>query len=106
MSVQSLVKLPDNNDVLFGRGSDCWAHEGNIHFRSVVSKYQDEYHSNKTRSEKADIVGTIVQEMKQIGARFLKKDPYSDGWYEANRAAIIEKVRIHQLFLTRRRQSP
>jgi hypothetical protein len=88
----SVVEKPRNNDVLFGRDSGSWSHEGNKFFRVVVRKYQVEYHSKRNRLDRVAIVAKIVQEMKNTGARFLKKDPSTKKWYEVTRKSVIEKV--------------
>lgn len=86
------VESPTEDDILFGRDSDSWNHEGNRKFRSVVAKYQDKYHTTKSRAEKVKIVAKIVEELQSTGTRFLKRDHPSKPWYEVDRKACIEKV--------------
>lgn len=91
------ITNPSRSDVLFGRDSDSWSHDGNKHFRSVVRKYQVEYHSKEKRLDKICIVAKIVEEMTDSGARFLKRDTHNKKcWYEVGRKAVIEKVRKNQ----------
>lgn len=87
-----MVEKPAKIDVLFGRDSDSWNHEGNRNFRALVVKYQDKYHATQARSEKVSIVANIVGELKKSGAKFLKRDNDNKMWFEVNRKACIEKV--------------
>jgi hypothetical protein len=88
-----IIDNPEPEDVLFGRDSESWNHDGNKHFRAIVADYQDDYHSTKLRSRKVEIVARIIEELKQRGARFLKRDRDSVGWYEVDRKQVVEKVR-------------
>jgi len=86
------VEDPNENDILFGRDSDSWNHEGNRRFRSFVAKYQSKYHTTNSRAEKVRIVANIVKELKSAGTKFLKRDHPKKKWYEVDRKACIEKV--------------
>jgi len=88
----SIIDTPTCKDVLFGRDADSWNHEGNRNFRFVVAKYQEQYHSTKLRVDKVAIVAKIVKEMKETGARFLRRDCRTNKWFEVDRKAYIEKV--------------
>lgn len=94
----TVVERPTSDDVLFGRHAQSWNHEGNRRFRSIVSKYQDAYHSAKVRIKKVAIVAKIVNEVRQNGARFLRRDKQLSKWYEVDRKACIEKVRLSDIF--------
>lgn len=87
------IDSPSTNDILFGRDSDSWNHEGNRRFRIVVANYQDEYHATTARTKKVEIVAKIVEELRGSGARFLKRDSKTKKWFEVDRKASIEKVR-------------
>lgn len=95
---KEMIEDPNEQDILFGRDSDSWNHEGNRRFRSVVAKYQSKYHATKSRAEKVTIVATIVAELKSSGTRFLKRDHPNKKWYEVDRKACIEKVRLHRFY--------
>lgn len=88
----NIIEAPTTTDILFGRDSDSWNHEGNRRFRIVVAKYQDEYHSTNARAKKVAIVAKIVEELKSGGCRFLKKNPQNSKWFEVDRKAAVEKV--------------
>jgi hypothetical protein len=86
-------EVPRKCDILFGRGSDCWNHDGNKKFRAIVAKYEEKYHSFQCRSEKMKLVAEIVKEIRSSGARFLRRNTESKVWEEVNRKTTIEKVR-------------
>jgi len=87
-----MMKKPARIDILFGRDSDSWNHEGNRNFRELVVKHQEKYHVTQARSDKVSIVANIVSELKASGAKFLKRDNDSKMWFEVDRKACIEKV--------------
>ena len=89
---QAMIDSPTEKDILFGRNSNSWNHEGNRRFRAVVGKYQEKYHSTKSRAHKVTFVATIVNELKSSGTRFLKRDHPNKEYYEVDRKACIEKV--------------
>lgn len=91
--MQAIVEQPTKDDVMFGRDAQSLNNKGNKRFRAIVSKYQEPYGSAKCRSEKIAIVDTIVNEVRQNGARFLRKNKRTKQWYEVDRKAAIEKVR-------------
>lgn len=95
----ALVNPPTKDDVLFGRHAQSWNHEGNRRFRAIVSKYQAAYHSAKARIKKVSIVAKIVNEVRSNGARFLRKDKRLNIWYEVDRKACIDKVRMLRIRL-------
>jgi len=70
------------NDVLFGRGSGPNDHEGNIRFRDLVAQRKTEYMATNHRQTKAKIAKQIVDQVFNVGGRFLKK-------LEANEAAKL-----------------
>lgn len=86
------IDTPTNQDVLVGRDTDSWNHKGNLAFRSLVAKYQTEYHSAKLRINKVAIVAKIVEDLKESGSRILKRNFRTNKWYEVDRKAYIEKV--------------
>ena len=86
-------------DILFGRESDCWNHDGNKQFRFIVANYQEKYHSLAYRSEKVKLVAEIVKEIKSSGARFLRRNKELNVWEEVDRKNVIEKVRRRRVRL-------
>jgi hypothetical protein len=78
--------------VLLGRGAACWNHEGNRTFREIVGRFLDDYDSAKLRIEKTMIVSDILDQIKEKGGRFLKKDAATKTWQVVEERQAIEKV--------------
>ena len=68
------------NDVLAGRGSEAWNHQGNKTFRFLVSENVSRYEAAPTIKAKTDVVASIVKYMKEeLGTKFVKSS--KDGSY-------------------------
>jgi hypothetical protein len=85
--------FPRSKDILFGRGSDCWNHDGNKQFRITIANNQEIYHSMSRRADKVELVAKVVDDIQASGARFLKRIENSNDWKEVDRKFCIEKVR-------------
>lgn len=83
---------PTNTDVLCGRGSCYFHHEGNERFRDLVQASLESYTLCKSRMEKSKMVFTIVAEIRGMGGHFLRKDTKSDRWYDIGDKLAREKV--------------
>ena len=66
-------------DVLLGRGYVSNNHEGNQYFRRMVASMASKYKSC-SKSDKADIANSIVDNIRQRGGRFLAPIPNSQSW--------------------------
>ncbi|CAB9512217.1 expressed unknown protein [Seminavis robusta] len=71
----------NRHDVLSGRGSKFNAHEGNMTFRALVSKYKKAYQCAQ-RSAKRKLVGKLVHFVREGRGRFLQQDKSDGMWYE------------------------
>ena len=80
-----------SNDVLLGRGGATNNNNGNIRFREIVASKQMVYLDAKKKEKKA-IALECVNEVKQNGGRFLKRDDASGNWVEVPVAAAIKKA--------------
>lgn len=60
------------NDVLFGRGSQVNAHEGNKQFRELALARAVEYSTTDSNGIKEGIAKDIVDEVMKLGGRFLR----------------------------------
>ena len=80
-----------NFDVLFGKGPLAVSHPGNIHYRAFVN---DHFHNfcNATRFEKFDILTKVYNEVHNNGS-FLKKNPTTNKWEEADFEEVMKKIR-------------
>jgi len=79
------------NDVLCGRGGETNHHSGNIQYRNFVKVCQPAYISAKRR-DKPRIAEKIVQSVRKLGGRFLKKDPESNTWRDVGNTKAREKT--------------
>ena len=95
--MKEMIETPTRRDILFGRDAESWNHEGNRSFRVLVARYQDEYHACEARVKKVGIVAMIVNQLKDEGCRFLKRDNRLKLWHAVDRKACIEKVRYYDL---------
>ena len=89
-----LIKTPNCNDVLSGRGkaSNLW--KGNIFFRELVNQYKLEYIVSN-RLEKIDITMRLHDAIQGLcpQGRFLEFDTINDMWYEVDDQRAIRKIR-------------
>jgi hypothetical protein len=58
-------------DVLYGRSSGTYLHEGNLHFLKLVQESQEKY-KLAPKEYKTRISWDIVERITQLGGRFLK----------------------------------
>lgn len=90
------VDLPNQNDVLSGRGGAVNRHPGNVRYRSLVDAIKAEYLSPTTRKlEKGYIATSIVNTVRRFDppGRFLKEEPVGSGiWYEIGDKVAIRKT--------------
>ena len=88
------IEIPNEQDVLCGRGGRINTHPGNVALRDLVSMRQLDYLSNETKKlDKAYIAAEIVAEIRtQHGGRFLRQKPEDQTWYEIGDERAIRKV--------------
>eukprot|EP00540_Astrosyne_radiata_P013815 CAMPEP_0116864208 /NCGR_PEP_ID=MMETSP0418-20121206/24687_1 /TAXON_ID=1158023 /ORGANISM="Astrosyne radiata, Strain 13vi08-1A" /LENGTH=378 /DNA_ID=CAMNT_0004499389 /DNA_START=64 /DNA_END=1200 /DNA_ORIENTATION=+ len=85
------LRVPTENDVLCGRGRNCFEHEGNKRFRQIVVKNISKYLEAASRKKKTIVVRSIIEQVHGSGGRFLKKN--SRGlWYDSGMRGAKEKV--------------
>jgi hypothetical protein len=65
---------------------------GNKIFRDAVTSALDDYMGADNRFEKALVVHTIVDTIREAGGRFLKRDFHLGEWYELSDQQAKEKV--------------
>jgi hypothetical protein len=64
------IIVPEEKDVITGRGKRAGAWPGNIYFRQMVNRYRDAYHKS-VRSVKCQIAQQVVDAIHANGGRFL-----------------------------------
>jgi len=53
---------------------------GNKRFRDLVAEGVDAYNNANSRLSKANVVNSIVEEIRATGGRFLRRDEATGGW--------------------------
>lgn len=66
--------IPNDNDVLFGRGATIRSHPGNERLRSAVRARRPAFLEAR-REDKRDIARDIIDEIQESGGRFLVEAP-------------------------------
>lgn len=91
--------VPGEDDVYCGRGSECFNHEGNQRFRSLVSTKLDEYSNAFSKYEKSRIIDIVINTIRQRSPNggFVKKD-YTTGRYHEVGDFIAVSVIYNELF--------
>jgi len=70
--------IPNEKDVLFGRGFAIMSHQGNQLLRSMVQEQKPKFLESK-RASKREIAYNIVKDINKSGGRFLIESPNSAG---------------------------
>ena len=86
---------PSDEDVICGRGKDCYNHEGNRRFRAIIDKTLQRYVECASKHEKGLIVVSIVDHVRQnspTGAGFVRLDSKTKQWFEIGDDCAREKV--------------
>jgi hypothetical protein len=79
---------PQEDDVIIGRGKKIFQHKGNETLRNIVAARLDEYSLATTKSDKSNIILSIVNEMRY----FVKFDSDTGLWFNAGDFLAREKV--------------
>mmetsp|Transcript_29575 Transcript_29575/g.48800 ORF Transcript_29575/g.48800 Transcript_29575/m.48800 type:complete len:242 (+) Transcript_29575:146-871(+) len=90
VSTQCIV--PNNKDVLLGRGRTHLLHPGNVRFREIVGSKMHTYLKNDQRGHRSRLICEIADEILLTGARMLKRKKGTLLWYDAGIKAAREKV--------------
>lgn len=78
-------------DVLFGRGGKTNTHPGNVHYRTLVSKYRVAYQTSKKNNKHA-LSKNLVHFIRSQNGRFLKRSGSDIFWYEVGDEKAIAKT--------------
>ena len=94
---QNPFSLPDNympgpKDICCGRGKRNWNHSGNVAFRSLIQNSVNRYIDAPNKTAKTAVVVSIVDDIRQSGAYFLKQDDDNGRWYDIGDQQAREKV--------------
>ncbi len=83
---------PRSRDVCCGRGKRNWNHEGNVWFRNLIQANVDRYVQAPSKTDKTAVVISVVEQVRQEGAFFVKQDDDSGRWYDIGDIQAREKV--------------
>ncbi|KAG7362085.1 hypothetical protein IV203_025751 [Nitzschia inconspicua] len=83
---------PAATDILCGRGKAFANHPGNKSFSDVIKRNLDRYIDAPKRQDKSLVVASVVSEILNYGARFVKKEKVSGRWYQMNEDQAHEKT--------------
>jgi len=89
------ITVPNENDVLCGRGGRINSHAGNVQFRDIIHSKKSEYLAPSTKKlEKAHIAAGIVSDIRTMdpAGRFLKEDKGTSMWFDIGDAKAIKKT--------------
>lgn len=86
-----VVCVPQENDVLLGRGGRARDHEGNVYFRSLVSDNKKHYQNERLRFDRRYIAVNVYRAVKERNGRFLRKMK-NEQWYEVTKKTAVDKT--------------
>lgn len=97
---------PSDADVLMGRGCLFQDFPGTVRFRQLVEERRPMYERSR-KKDKIEIIMEVINTVKAMGGKFLKKEMRNDGpgrvWVVADAESIRRKV--SNAFQTRQRTS-
>lgn len=89
----TLVKHPEVNDVLLGRGNGTASHPGNVMFRHTIWQYKDSY-KKASRHMKREVAQEVVHSIGAMNppGRFLEKGLNEDTYSLVSFQRAVEKA--------------
>mmetsp|Transcript_13128 Transcript_13128/g.18093 ORF Transcript_13128/g.18093 Transcript_13128/m.18093 type:complete len:303 (-) Transcript_13128:1886-2794(-) len=90
-SPKSIDCLPQDLDVLLGRGGMTNRHAGNVRFRKEAKKLKPQYACG-SKVDKYHISVLLVNRVHSYGGRFLKRGETTEQWCEVGKAQARKKA--------------
>ena len=87
-----VIHRPNGADILFGRGGESNNAEGNRKYQKVIEESSKEYSALTGRKAKTQFAWKIYSQLREEGARFLKKEKGDEFWTEAPEEACRKKI--------------
>ena len=83
--------IPDENDVLCGRGNECYNHNGNAKFRYIVQAFVQEYSNINNKHDKSAIINKVLYFIRSQSPNggFVKKDLQTGRFFEVGDCAAV-----------------
>jgi hypothetical protein len=86
--------VPNEADVLCGRGLRNFQHPGNCKLRKHIMANTPSFAKCKYRREKTRIIDSVIKSVMREGGRFLKYDYGAKRWYDGGFLAAKQRVGI------------
>jgi len=83
---------PGPFDVICARGKQAYNHDGNKHFRGIVSDAIEKYSKEENRLQRSLIVTDIVNAIRERGNGFVRMDGTTGEWIACSDVICREKV--------------
>lgn len=90
--IPGAIKTPNEIDILFGRGGESNNASGNHRYQKVIEEWSHEYSTLTSRKAKTQLAWKIYMQLKQEGARFLKREKGNPYWTEAPEDDCRKKI--------------
>lgn len=84
--------VPENYDVIWGRGKISHEHVGNRRFCVILNLNQEKYNKCTTKYNKTRITESIVSTIRGCGGRFLKIDSSTGKWFDVGDRYARDKI--------------
>lgn len=90
----SVVSCPTTFDILLGKDSSIYNHDGNRKFRSIIYSHIDNYMAASNKTSKSKIVHDLHSHLQSSGYRFLRKinDNRGHGFLEIKSREARQKI--------------
>jgi hypothetical protein len=87
-----LLHSLQDTDICCGRGKGFINHPGNQKFQDIIHANLERYSVATSKNGKSKVVSSIVSDLLDNGARFVKKDTLSGKWYDIGISQAHEKT--------------
>jgi len=84
--------VPGEFDILCGRDKRAFNHIGNKRFRVIITTHCKQYQETASRNEKTRITTQIINNLRQVGCRFLRKNEVTNMYEDMDDEYAHEKV--------------
>jgi hypothetical protein len=86
--------VPNDDDILCGRGNNVYYHPGNHKLRRIIQNIITDHHHCPTHSKatKSHLIYTVLAHLRSdhpLGARFIKQDLDSGCYFELDAKAVV-----------------
>ena len=79
-------------DVICAQNRRAHKHVGNQRYQEIVQQHREAYFQARRKDDKSGVTRSVIQKVKENGARFMKYDKKTETWVEIDANAQHEKV--------------